>query len=94
MFENIFEIYDVTFEVYIEDKLVKKQMLQAPKEMIMINFMQMTEEIKKDNRPMKIKIIRPDIIWDSFENKQKVLNNEVSASNHAMIVWEENKQEA
>lgn len=93
MFGHIFETYEVTFEVYIEDKLVKKQMMSAPQEMIVINFMQMAEEIKNDNRPIKIKVIRPDIIWDNFENKQRTLNNEVSASNHAMVVWEENRQE-
>ena len=87
---NMFETYEVAFEVYIEDKLVKKQIMQAPKEMLMVNFLQMAEQIKNDQRPMKIKILRQDVIWDNFENKQKVLNNEVSASNNAMIAWEEN----
>lgn len=86
----MFETYEVAFEVYIEDKLVKKQIMQAPKEMLMVNFLQMAEQIKNDQRPMKIKILRQDVIWDNFENKQKVLNNEVSASNNAMIAWEEN----
>lgn len=98
MFKNIgnigFEIYDVTFEIYIKDTLVQKQMLQAPKEMLMINFMQTAQQIKNDKRPMKIRMVVPDIIWDNFENKEKVLNNEISASNNAMIAWEENKQEA
>jgi hypothetical protein len=40
---------------------------------------------------MKIKMIVPNIIWDNFESKQKVLNNEVSFSNNAMISFEENK---
>ena len=90
----MFEIYEVTFEIYIEDKLVQKQMMQAPKQILMANFMQTAQQIKNDKRPMKIKMIVPDVIWDNFENKEKVLNNEVSASNNAMIAWEENKQEA
>lgn len=92
MFGGIFETYEVAFEVYIGDKLVRQQAMQAPKEFIMANFMQMTEQIKNDRRPMKIKIIRQDVIWDNFDNKQKVLNNEVAASNNAMIIFEENKQ--
>lgn len=92
MFGHIFETYDVVFEVYIENKLVKRQMMQAPEKFIIMNFMQMAEQIKNDQRPIKIKIIKQDVIWDNFENKQKVLNNEVSASNTAMITWEENKQ--
>lgn len=84
-----FETYEVTFEIYIGDKLVNQQAMQAPKEMLMINFIQTAEQIGNDQRPMKIKMIVQDIIWDNFENKQKVLNNEVSFSNNAMISFEE-----
>lgn len=90
MFGSPFEIYEVAFEIYIEDKLVKKQIMQAPKEMLIVNFMQIAQQIRNDQRPMKIKMIVPDIIWDEFENKEKILNNEVAAINSAMIVWEEN----
>lgn len=90
MFGSPFEIYEVAFEIYIEDKLVKKQIMQAPKEMLIVNFMQIAQQIRNDQRPMKIKMIVPDIIWDDFENKEKILNNEVAAINSAMIVWEEN----
>lgn len=95
MFEHIFEthfnIQEVVFEVYIEDKLVKKQMMQAPTEMLIANFLQMAKQIRNDQRPMKIKMMRTEVIWDEFESKEKVLNNEVSASNDAMIAWEENR---
>ncbi len=83
-------LYDVTFEVYIEDKLVNKQMMQAPKEILIANFMKTAEQIRSDKRPIKIKMIRPEVIWDNFENKQKTLNNEISASNDAMVTWEKN----
>ena len=32
----MFEVYDVTFEVYIGDKLANKQQMQAPKEILMM----------------------------------------------------------
>lgn len=85
------DIYEVVFEIYNEDKLVSKQTMQAPKEMLMIHFIQTVDQIGKDRRPLKVKMIRPNVIWDNFENKQKVLNNEVAFSNNAMIAWEENK---
>lgn len=91
---NTFETYEVVFEIYIEDNLVQKQTIQAPKEMLIINFLQTAEQIKNDKRPMKIKMLRQDVVWDAFDNKQKVLNNEISASNNAMIIFEENKEEA
>lgn len=88
---NMFETYEVTFEIYIEDKMVNKQSMQAPKEILMANFIQTVNQIAQDRRPMKIRMSRPEVIWDEFENKQKVLENEVIFGNNAMIAWEENK---
>ena len=89
---NMFETYVVDFEIYIGDKLVQKQRIEAPEEMLKINFIQTAEQIANDSRPMKVKMIVPNIIWDNFENKEKVLNNEVEFSNNAMIAWEEDKE--
>ena len=88
----MFDIYEVTFEVYIEDKMVNKQIISAPKEMLIMNFIQTMEQIGYDKRPMKIRIHRPTTIWDNFENKNKTLNHEVSFSNNAMMAWEESKR--
>ena len=90
---NIFgEPYEVDFEIYIGDKLAQKQSMQAPKEILMINFIQTANQIGNDRRPMKIKMIRQEIIFDNFENKQKTLNNEVSFSNNAMVAYENDKE--
>ena len=89
---NMSETYDAVFEVYIEDKLVNKQSMQAPKEMLMMNFVQTMEQLGKDRRPMRISMLVPISIWDRFENVQKILNNKVEFSNNAMIAWEENNK--
>ena len=86
------EIFNATFEIYIEDKLVKRQVLQAPKEMLIANFLQTAKQIRSDQRPMKIRMVNQYVMWDNFENKEKVLDNEISASNEAMIIWEENRE--
>ena len=88
----MFDIYEVTFEIYIKNKLVQKQTMQAPKEMLMMNFLNVMNQLGNDQRPMKVRMFRPETIWDRFENKERVLNNEVSFSNNAMIAWEENKK--
>lgn len=85
-------MHNVIFEVYIEDKLTNRQQMQAPKEMLIANFLQTAKQIQNDQRPIKIKMIKPDSIWDSFEQKQKVLNNEIELSNNAMVAWEENRK--
>jgi hypothetical protein len=91
--EDMLDIQEVIFEVYIEDKLTNRQQMQAPKDMIIANFVQTAKQIKNDQRPIKIKMVRPYVIWDSFEQKQKVLNNEIELSNNAMVAWQENKGE-
>ena len=67
--------------------------MQAPKEMLIANFVQTAKQIKTDKRPIKLKMIVPNIIWDNFEQKQKTLNNSVEISNDAMSAWEENRGE-
>lgn len=89
---DIFEAHDVIFEVYIEDKLTNRQQMQAPKEMLIANFLQTVKQIQADRRPIKIKMIRQEEIWDKFEQRRKVLNNEITLSNNAMVAWEESKR--
>lgn len=93
MFEfNMFETYEVVFEIFIENKLVNKQTMEAPKEMLIANFIQTAKQIEYDKRPIKIRMSRPEVIWDKFEEKQRILENEIVCTNNAMITWEENKQ--
>ena len=88
---DIFETHEVIFEVYIEDKLTNRQQMQAPKEMIIANFLQTAKQIQADRRPIKIKMIRPEEIWDKFEQRRRTMSNEIELSNNAMVAWEANK---
>lgn len=87
----MFDMFEVTFEIYVEDKLVNRQIMKAPKEMLMINFIQTMEQLGQDQRPIRFKMHRPEVIWDRFEKKQKTINHEVVFLNNAMIAWEEDK---
>lgn len=87
----MFETHEVTIEVYIEDKLTNRQQMQAPKEILIANFLQTAKQVQADRRPIKIKMIRPEEIWDNFEQRRRVLNNEIALSNNAMVAWEANK---
>ena len=91
--EDMLEMHDVIFEVYIEDRLTNKQQMKAPKEMLITNFLQTAKQIQADRRPIKLKMIRPDTIWDSIEQRQKTLYNEIELSNNAMVAWKESKKE-
>lgn len=89
---DMLEMYEGTFEVYLEDRVVSQQTIQAPKEILMAQYAQTMQQIMNDKRPMKLKMIVPQVIWDDFENKQKVLNNSTTFSNNPMVAWEERKQ--
>lgn len=91
MFEEMFESYEVTFEVYVGDTMTNQQVIQAPKEIIIANFIQTAKQIYGDKRPIKIKMIRPETIWDNFENVQKSINNTIELCNAAMVEWEKDK---
>ena len=86
------EIYKVSLEVYIEDRVVQRQIMQAPKDMLMLSFAQTARQISNDSKPMKIKMLVPVVIWDEFENVEKTLNNEAEFKNNAMIAWEEGRE--
>jgi hypothetical protein len=85
------EMFDVVFEIYIEDKIVQRQRMQAPKEILMANFIQTANQIKPDKRPMKIRMSRQDNIWDNFEKKEKILDLDVECMNEAMEIWLEGR---
>ena len=90
--EDMLEMYDAIFEIYIEDRLINRQQMQAPKEILMTNFIQTVQQIQNDKRPIKFKMIVPYVFWDEFEKKQKVLNNGLELDNHAMTAWAESRK--
>lgn len=78
------DMQEVILEVYVGNQLTNRQRMQAPKEMIMVNFMQTVNQVKDDARPIKIKMIKQDVIYDRFEDKQKVIDNYIEFTNNAM----------
>ena len=87
------EMHDAIFEIYIEDKLINRQQMKAPKQILIANFVETAKQMKNDQRPIKFKMIVPCVIWDEFDKRQKVLNNEAVLSNDAMVAWERSKNE-
>ena len=87
-----FEFYTVTFEMYIEDKLVNKQQMQAPDKILIMQFLDAAQKIAEDSRPIKIKMTAPTVIWDEFNKKEKVLQNGLEFMNRAMESFEGNKK--
>ena len=87
------DIFEVIFEIYIEDRLVQREVVKAPEEFLIASFVQLAQQIKNDPRPMRIKLIYPMTIWDPFEQRQKILDTGYDLCNNAMDAWMREKEE-
>lgn len=77
----MFEIYEITLEIDVKDEGVQSQTMRAPKEILIANFIQLANQIKNDPRTIRMKMSRPVIIWDPFEQEQKILHNVIELCN-------------
>lgn len=71
----------VILEQYVGNALVHSQQLSAPPEILQAQFEGLIKQLAQQSRPMKIKIIRYDEIWDEFEQKRKKIENSIEVKN-------------
>ena len=76
------EIYNVRFEVYHNNKLVQQQVIKAPQEIIIMQFINYAKQLRNSIENFKIKLIRPELIWIPWENKHKTLENCIEIQNY------------
>lgn len=75
------ETYQVIIETYLGTQCIQRQPLNAPEQILKMQFMGVIQQIAQENRPMKCRMIVPEVIWDDIEKKEKVLNNYVEFRN-------------
>lgn len=56
------DIYKVTFEIYINDKLTSRQIIQAPRMIIESQFLSLVKQASQDYRHIRIKMSRDEVI--------------------------------
>lgn len=78
------ETYQVIIETYIGNQCVQRQSLNAPEQVLKMQFMGLMQQIAQENRPMRVKMIVPEVIWDEINKEHKVLNNYVEFKNKLM----------
>lgn len=76
------ETFDVTYTIYLGNQPIKRIMMSGPRQMLEAQFMSFVQEITAQNQPMKVVMSREEIIWDQFEQKQKVLPLTVEFQNY------------
>lgn len=82
MFFNFdYELTDAMVEQYIGNELVNSQRIQAPMQMLQMQFMQLVQQIARQKQPMKVKLITPYQVWSQYDKEMKVLNNYIEFQN-------------
>lgn len=75
------EPMEVLLEQYISNACVSRQKLSAPPEILQAQFMQLVQQVASQSRPMKIKIVRWEDVWDNFDGKWKKIECYVEFKN-------------
>lgn len=78
------ETYQVIIETYLGIQCIQRQSLNAPEQVLKMQFVGLMQQIAQENRPMRVKMIVPEVIWDEINKEQKVLNNYVEFRNKLM----------
>lgn len=75
---------EMTYEIYMGDQLIRREVAQLPYPMHKMQWVSLCQQIAQENRPMKLRVLHDDEIWDQIEQKRKVLHNWIEFSNRAM----------
>lgn len=76
------ELFDVYFEMLIDEKVVLKLPMTAPADVIIAYFANTAKQIKNDPRHMKFRVVRPELIWDQIDREHRVLENCIEIQNY------------
>lgn len=72
----------VIFEIWLGNQLIQKQSMQAPEEMLKLMFLNYVQQLAERREPMHLRMSGEDVIWDNFENKQKIIPKRIDYWNY------------
>ena len=82
-FDQIFgEIYDSKIEIYVGDKLIQSDNLQAPSIVIQQNYLGLLNQIINEPQPMSVKLLVAKDVYDDNDNYVRTLWNSVESYNY------------
>lgn len=76
------ELFEVFFEIWVDEKLVQKQKMTAPANFIIDNFVNTALQMKNDPNHIKLRMLRPELIWDQIDREHRVLENCIEIQNY------------
>ena len=82
-FDQIFgSVFDAKIEIYVGDKLVQTDNLQAPSIVIQQNYLNLLNQIINEQQPMSIKLSVAKDIYDDNDNYVRTIWNSVESYNY------------
>lgn len=78
-FEDI-AIEECIIEIKIGNK-IQKQKIRAIPDIIQMQFEQLLQQAANAKQPIKIKLIKEEIIWNQLERQSKTLENYIQFAN-------------
>lgn len=86
MFHIHDDIVQMTYELYVDEKLAQKQIQAMPVFMHKQVFMDTVRNLCNDSAPVRLKITQPqEVVWDQFEQKHKTIINYLEYKNTAYL---------
>lgn len=75
------ESMEVLLEQYIGNACVSRQKLSAPPEILQAQFLQLVERVASQSKPMKIRMVRWEDVWNQIDGEWKKLELDVVFQN-------------
>ena len=75
-------IEEVVFELKLGNQTIERQKIQAPQQMLIAMFMNYVQQIAGQKSPMYLCMSGKEVIWDNFEQKEKIIPKSVEFWNY------------
>ena len=75
-------IEQVIYEVWLGDELNHREQVQAPEDMLKMMFLNYVQQCAAHREPMHLRMSGQEVIWDEFEQRQKVLPKRIDYWNY------------
>ena len=75
-------IEQVIYEIWLGNELIHREQVRAPEDMLKMMFLNYVQQMAGRHEPMHLRMSGQEVIWDEFEQRQKVLPKRIDYWNY------------
>lgn len=75
-------VEEVVFELKLGNQVIEQKKIQAPRQMLEAIFMNYVQQMRNNSQPLYLCMSGKEIIWDDFEQKQKIIPKSIECWNY------------